>query len=43
VLDPRFDTCGDANDAGYGDYRRGVDPEYDWYRDGDSDGVVCET
>ena len=41
--DPRFDTCGDANDAGYGDYQRGRDPEYDWYRDSDSDGKVCET
>ena len=40
--DPRFDTCGDANDAGYGDYVRGRDPEYDWYRDSDSDGKVCE-
>ena len=41
--DPRFDTCGDANDGGYGDYVRGRDPEYDWYRDSDSDGKVCET
>jgi len=40
--DPRFDTCGEALDAGYGEYVRGVDPEYDWYRDGDGDGVVCE-
>lgn len=40
--DPRFGTCGDANDAGYGPYRRGVDPEYDWYRDRDDDGLVCE-
>jgi hypothetical protein len=41
--DPRFRTCGAANDAGYGDYRRGVDPEYHWYQDRDGDGVVCET
>lgn len=41
--DPRFDTCGDAIAAGYGPYRRGQDPEYDWYRDADSDGVVCES
>lgn len=40
--DPRFDTCGDAIDAGYGNYREGVDPEYDWYQDRDNDGVVCE-
>jgi hypothetical protein len=40
--DPRFRTCGAANDAGFGDYVRGVDPEYDWYQDRDSDGVVCE-
>ena len=29
--DPRFDTCGDVNDAGLGPYVQGVDPEYDWY------------
>jgi Excalibur calcium-binding domain len=40
--DPWFDTCGDAIDAGYGPYYRGQDPEYDWYRDADDDGVVCE-
>ncbi|GIH26088.1 hypothetical protein Aph01nite_43980 [Acrocarpospora phusangensis] len=40
--DPRFGTCREANDAGYGPYRRGVDPEYDWYQDRDGDGVVCE-
>lgn len=40
--DPRFGTCGEAIDAGYGPYYRGSDPEYDWYRDADSDGVVCE-
>jgi len=41
-LDPRFDTCGEANDAGYGPYVSGKDPEYDWYRDRDHDGIVCE-
>jgi Excalibur calcium-binding domain len=41
--DPRFDTCADAIDSGYGPYVRGSDPEYDWYRDADSDGVVCES
>lgn len=40
--DPRFDTCGDAVAAGYGPYRQDEDPEYDWYRDADGDGVVCE-
>lgn len=41
--DPRFETCKALFAAGYkGGYRRGIDPEYDWYRDGDSDGIVCE-
>jgi membrane protein involved in colicin uptake len=40
--DPRFDTCGAANAAGYGNYRQGADPEYDWYQDRDGDGSVCE-
>jgi hypothetical protein len=41
-LDPRFDTCTAAKAAGYGNYREGEDPEYDWYDDRDNDGVVCE-
>lgn len=41
-LDPRFDTCKDALANGYGDYVKGIDPEYAWYRDGDNDGIVCE-
>ncbi len=41
--DPRYNTCAEANAAGYGPYYRGTDPEYDWYIDADSDGVVCET
>lgn len=41
-LDPRFPTCKAAKAAGYGPYTRGRDPEYAWYRDADSDGVVCE-
>lgn len=41
-LDPRFPSCAAAKAAGYGPYRRGVDPEYNWYRDGDSDGITCE-
>jgi hypothetical protein len=39
--DPRFPFCKDLP-AGYGPYYEGTDPEYDWYRDADSDGVVCE-
>ena len=41
-LDPRFDYCYQAKAAGYGPYRQGSDPEYAWYTDSDSDGVVCE-
>ena len=41
-VDPRFGTCGAAKAAGYGPYYRGTDPEYDWYRDADNDGIVCE-
>jgi hypothetical protein len=40
--DPRFDTCAEANDHGYGNYKRGRDREYAWYTDADSDGWVCE-
>lgn len=40
--DPRFGTCREAIASGYGPYTRGVHPEYDWYRDADRDGVVCE-
>jgi hypothetical protein len=40
--DPRFDTCAAAIAAGYGPYHQGQDPEYDWYRDADGDGIVCE-
>jgi hypothetical protein len=42
ATDPRFATCKAAKAAGYGPYYRGVDPEYSWYRDADSDGIVCE-
>jgi len=41
-LDPRFGTCRAAIAAGYGPYTQGVDPEYDWYRDSDGDGIDCE-
>jgi hypothetical protein len=43
VLDPQFSSCKKAIAAGYGPYTRGVDPEYDWYKDGDGDGVNCES
>nr|WP_248622602.1 DUF1524 domain-containing protein [Corynebacterium halotolerans] len=41
-MDPRFTSCAKAKDAGYGPYTAGIDPEYDWYRDGDNDGTTCE-
>ncbi|QMW64915.1 excalibur calcium-binding domain-containing protein [Mumia sp. ZJ1417] len=41
-MDPIFDTCGEANDNGYGPYSSG-EPEYPHYDDRDNDGVVCET
>jgi hypothetical protein len=41
-LDPRYSTCKEAKAHGYGPYRRGVDPEYYWYRDADHDGIDCE-
>jgi micrococcal nuclease len=40
--DPRYRTCAEANANGYGPYRKGVDPEYEWYQDRDGDGIVCE-
>lgn len=40
--DPRFGTCKEAIKNGYGPYYDGADEEYDWYRDADSDGIVCE-
>jgi len=40
--DPRFGTCGAAIKAGFGPYLKGTDPQYSWYIDRDSDGVVCE-
>jgi len=41
--DPRFDTCAKATAKGYGPYRKGRDAEYEWYRDGDKDGTVCDS
>jgi hypothetical protein len=40
--DRRYNTCAEAIARGLGPYRRGVDREYDWYTDRDSDGIVCE-
>lgn len=42
TLDPRFPTCKAATSNGFGNYVSGVNPEYDWYRDADGDGIVCE-
>ena len=42
ATDPSFPTCAAANRAGFGPYQRGVDTEYNWYRDRDGDGLVCE-
>ena len=41
MLDPRFATCKAANGSGYGPYFKGINPEYLWYRDANSDGKVC--
>lgn len=43
ATDPHFGTCKEAIANGYGPYQSGVDPEYDWYRDGDHDGWNCES
>lgn len=43
AVDARMPTCADAVAAGLGPYVSGRDPEYDWYRDADGDGVVCES
>jgi hypothetical protein len=40
--DPDYGTCKEAKANGAGPYVRGQDAEYEWYRDADSDGVVCE-
>lgn len=37
-----YGTCAKAKAAGGGPYVRGTDPEYEFYRDSDKDGVVCE-
>ncbi|WP_344916796.1 excalibur calcium-binding domain-containing protein [Streptosporangium oxazolinicum] len=40
--DRRFPTCKAAQENGYGPYTRGTHEEYQWYIDGDGDGVACE-
>lgn len=40
--DPNYGSCKKAKAAGAGPYVKGVDVEYDFYRDGDGDGTVCE-
>jgi hypothetical protein len=40
--DPDYGSCRAAKANGAGPYVRGTDPEYDYYRNGDSDGTVCE-
>jgi hypothetical protein len=42
TLEPRFGTCREALANGYGHYVSVIDPEHDWFRDADSDGIVCE-
>lgn len=37
----RYDTCAEAKSAGCGPYYEG-EAEYEWYRDADNDGIVCE-
>lgn len=41
-LDPRFDTCAEAQFHNYGPYHAGQDSEYGWYEDRNHDGTVCE-
>lgn len=41
-LDPRFGTCAEAHENGYGPYTQNKDDEYAWYDDRNHDGVVCE-
>lgn len=41
-VDLNYGTCAQAKAAGKGPYYRGRDIEYNFYRDRDGDGVVCE-
>ena len=40
--DQQFTSCSEATANGFGPYVKGRDVEYDYYRDGDGDGTVCE-
>lgn len=40
--DRKFPSCKAARENGYGPYTRGTHEEYQWYIDGDKDGVACE-
>lgn len=42
TTDHQYSTCKEAISHGLGPYVKGEDREYYWYRDTDSDGVVCE-
>lgn len=42
TTDKNYGTCKEVISRGLGPYVKGKDPEYYWYRDTDSDGVVCE-
>ena len=39
----RFANCAEAKANGQGPYVKGQDPEYDWFRDGDGDGITCDS
>lgn len=41
ATDPDMGSCSAAKEAGYGPYTKGQ-PEYEFYRDGDNDGTVCD-
>ncbi|MCG5212124.1 excalibur calcium-binding domain-containing protein [Streptosporangium soli] len=40
--DPKFPSCKEATDAGYGPYFKESHPEYAYYPDNDKDGVACD-
>lgn len=40
-VDTQYPSCKAAKAAGFGPYKKGQ-PEYEWYTDGDGDGIACE-
>ncbi|WP_344861954.1 excalibur calcium-binding domain-containing protein [Planomonospora alba] len=40
--DPRYRTCEEADQEGYGPYNKETRPEYAWYIDKDRDGTACD-